>query len=267
MGHIGTLDPLASGLILIATEQSTKLLSYINNDKKSYFFRVELGWKTESLDLETEIQEVDISNLNIPEKHILEQKILDTEEQIPPKFSAIHIDGKRAYKLARKNRDFDIPTRPIQVFDIKIIHIGELNIDIWLTLSSGWYIRSFAPLIADWCNIDGGYISILQREKLYFWKNFLTLDDAQDLENFDPKKTISEKILLPEFDEFFTENEEFLIKIKNGIIPDDEFFKKISQNLSDWQKFFINFNNKYSSIFSFIKGKIEIVRNDIRTHK
>ena len=88
--------------MLIATEQSTKLLSFINSNKKTYFFTVRLDGKSESLDLEQEIQPIDTSRRKIPDKNFLIQKISETTEQIPPKFSAIHIDGKRAYGLARK---------------------------------------------------------------------------------------------------------------------------------------------------------------------
>lgn len=109
--------------MLIATEQSTKLLPYLNNDKKGYIFTTELDGTTTSLDLEQPVESVNTENLSIPDKKILEQKLLETTEQIPPKFSAIHIDGKRAYKLARKDRDFEIPKREICIYKAKVLAI------------------------------------------------------------------------------------------------------------------------------------------------
>lgn len=154
--------------MLVATEQSTKLLSFLNSDKKTYSFTVRLDGESDSLDAEKEIRPVDISRRNIPDKNILQEKILSVTEQIPPKFSAIHIDGKRAYDLARKGRDFEIPKRPISVSDVEIISISDEEISVRLTLSAGGYIRSFAPFIGEICGIDGGYISELRREKLFF---------------------------------------------------------------------------------------------------
>lgn len=84
---------------------------------------MELDGKTDSLDLETPIIPVDTAKLNIPDKKFLEKKLLEITSQIPPKFSAIHIDGKRAYKMARKEKDFIIPERKIEVSEAKILEI------------------------------------------------------------------------------------------------------------------------------------------------
>lgn len=154
--------------MLVATEQSTKLLSFLNSDKKTYSFTVRLDGMSESLDAEKEIAPIDISSLKIPDKNFLKNFLESQTEQIPPKFSAIHIDGKRAYDLARKGRDFEIPTRPIMVSDVEIVSISDLEISVRLTLSAGGYIRSFAPLLGQICGVDGGYISELRRERLFF---------------------------------------------------------------------------------------------------
>lgn len=84
---------------------------------------MELSGKTDSLDLETPVQKINTANLIIPKPEILIEKINKITSQIPPKFSAIHINGQRAYKLARKERDFDIPEREIRVNDVKILKI------------------------------------------------------------------------------------------------------------------------------------------------
>lgn len=267
MWHIGTLDPLADGLILIATEQSTKLLSFLNSEKKTYSFTVRLDGKTESLDAETNIIPINTTHLKIPEKHILQEKIAAVTEQIPPKFSAIHIGGQRAYDLARKWRDFTIPKRKITVSDVEIFSIKNCEISLRLTISSGGYIRSFAPLIGEWCGVDGGYISALRREKLFFWTQSLTLADACDLEDVQIEKNISEWKIFPDFPIFSLDDEKILEKILHGIVPElhelsekiPEIFEKIHQK----SHFFLFFPEKYASLLSFSDGKIKIIRNNV----
>lgn len=273
MWHIGTLDPLASGLILIATEQSTKLLSLLNTDKKWYIFRVELSGKTDSLDLETPIEAIDTTNLTITNPEILAKKLSEITSQVPPRFSAIHINWQRAYKLARKDRDFDIPEREISVSNVEIIEIWKDFVTCKLVISSGGYIRPFAPVIGEMCGINGGYISLLHRNKLFLNNIILTESDAQDLENFDKNNFISEKKLFPNFLHIFIENAEILQNIKNGIPPKIEeiFIKKDQQEnflqffWNKWQKIFLTFENNYCSLLSFDGENLIIERNDVKS--
>lgn len=268
MWHIGTLDPLADGLMLIATEQSTKLLSFLNSDKKTYSFTVRLDGESDSLDAEKEIRPIDISNRKIPEKNFLFEQISSVTEQIPPKFSAIHIDGKRAYDLARKWRDFDIPKRQISVSNVEILSLSDDEISVRLTLSAGGYIRSFAPFIGQLCGVDGGYISELRREKLFFGNNFLSLSDAISLDDFSKECFISEEKLFPEFKQFFYSDENFLKILKNGIIPEvsqfeNIFWKNFFASFSDGDKFFLIFEGKYGSLLEYQSWQINIIRNNI----
>ena len=267
MWHIGTLDPKADGLMLIATEQSTKLLSFINSEKKTYLFSVRLDGKSESLDLEQEIQPIDTSRRKIPDKNFLIQKISEITEQIPPKFSAIHIDGKRAYDLARKWRDFEIPKRKISVSDVEILDISEDEISLRLTISSGGYIRSFAPMIGELCGIDGGYISLLRREKLFFWEHFVTLGDAENLENLTREKYISEEKIFPSFPIFFLDDWKILWMLKNGITPNlVEFVKKFpnfSEKIKNSRKFFLVFPHQYTSLLEWDGENCKILKNDV----
>lgn len=275
MWHIGTLDPLASGLMLIATEQSTKLLSFLNSERKWYIFRVELDGKTDSLDLETPIIPVDTEKLNIPDKKFLEKKLLEITSQIPPKFSAIHIDGKRAYKIARKEKDFTIPERKIEVSEAEIIEIWDTNITIKIIISSGGYIRSFAPVVAEWCGVEGWYISLLHREKLFLESSVLTENQSQDIENFDKNIFISEQELFPEWKFFNISSHSIQENLHRGIIPDitelvqsttePENFEKILQK--NWQKIFLTFKNNYSSLLEVTENGLKIIRNDVSSRK
>lgn len=94
---------------------------------------------------------MNVNKLQIPDAGILEKRLRETTSQIPPKFSAIHINGKRAYKLARNERNFEIPERKISVSEAKILDITPTSVKIQMIISSGGYIRSFAPIIGGWC--------------------------------------------------------------------------------------------------------------------
>lgn len=91
MGHTGTLDPLASGCLIIATDNSTKLISKLEHHTKRYIFTVDIGIRSDSLDLGTPTQAVDTSGMTIPSFHTLEKFILQQTSQVPPKYSALHI--------------------------------------------------------------------------------------------------------------------------------------------------------------------------------
>lgn len=102
IGHTGTLDPLATGCLLIATENSTKLIPELENTHKRYEFTVQLDGKTASLDLGTEIIPVDIRHIQQKTPETIKIFLESQTQQIPPKYSALHINGKRAYELARQ---------------------------------------------------------------------------------------------------------------------------------------------------------------------
>jgi tRNA pseudouridine55 synthase len=167
IGHTGTLDPLATGALLLATDDSTKLISRLEHESKTYLFTVDMSISSPTLDMEWPIETVDTSGMKNHTKEIVSQYILSQTMQIPPKYSAIHIDGKRAYELSRKWKEFDIPARPIDISDLEIISYDLPKVSIRLTISSGGYIRSFAPLLTEFFGISGsGCITMLHREKI-----------------------------------------------------------------------------------------------------
>lgn len=122
---------------MIATNQSTKLLPYINGNKKTYSFSVNIDGITESFDLAEPILSVDTKNKKILSNTELKNLLESQTSQIPPKFSAIHINGKRAYELARNNEDFIIPERKIEVSNVEILENSPDIISVRLTISSG----------------------------------------------------------------------------------------------------------------------------------
>jgi tRNA pseudouridine55 synthase len=166
IGHAGTLDPLASGLLIICTGKFTKRIEELQGQAKEYTGTITLGATTPSYDLETEINET------FPIEHISEALIYDTLPQFigeidqkPPVFSAIKKDGKRLYESARAGIEVEIKTRKVTVFEFEITRIALPEIDFRIVCSKGTYIRSIAFDFGLALN-SGGHLTALRRTKI-----------------------------------------------------------------------------------------------------
>lgn len=183
VGHAGTLDPLATGLLLICTGKKTKEIGYYQGQKKGYIGTLILGSSTPSFDLETEI------NRSFSTKHITESLINKTTQnfigeikQYPPVFSAIKKDGKRLYQYARDGKEVDIKSRQISVDEFKITNIRGLEIDFKIQCSKGTYIRS---LVNDFGKAldSGAHLSSLRRINIGRY----SVNDAIKIKDFTEK--------------------------------------------------------------------------------
>jgi len=166
IGHAGTLDPLATGLLILCTGRKTKQIEGYQGLKKSYSGTMVIGKTTPSYDLETEIEESgDISHLS--EKDIFEAAKLFSGkiQQKPPTFSAIKKDGVRSYHLARNGKEVKLDAREVEIFEFKITNISLPEISFDLTCSKGFYVRS---LVRDFGNAlkVGAYMSGLRRTSI-----------------------------------------------------------------------------------------------------
>ncbi|MGL4183869.1 MAG: tRNA pseudouridine(55) synthase TruB [Metamycoplasmataceae bacterium] len=162
IGHSGTLDPLASGLLLVATENDTKILEFIENKTKKYIAEAVIGSISDTYDSEGEI--IPFSNY-IPTKEELNEclnSFLGKSLQIPPKFSAKKINGKRGYELARKGKDFVFEPSPIEIFNIELLHYDKKSFSFSVEVSNGTYIRSLIYDIGQKLKC-GCYMSNLER--------------------------------------------------------------------------------------------------------
>jgi len=166
VGHAGTLDPLATGLMIICTGKFTKKIDEFGNLDKEYIATIHLGETTPSFDLETE------PDVKYPIEHITLEKVqevlkdfLGEKEQMPPMYSAKYIDGKRAYEYARKGVDKKL--EPVRVFfrDIELIYFKLPDVRVRLSCSKGTYIRSFARDFGKALG-SGAYLSSLQRSSI-----------------------------------------------------------------------------------------------------
>ena len=155
VGHSGTLDPNADGLMLLATNGYTKLFDYIDNTNKTYKVIAILGYSSPTLDVDSEIKKHDDISAEQLKPQIQEflTNLVGESTQTPPIYSAIKVNGKRAYKLAREGIRFKIPERQIKIYDLTMINTNQSNLtDFYVKCSSGTYIRSLAESIADECN-------------------------------------------------------------------------------------------------------------------
>ena len=166
VGHAGTLDPLATGLLIICTGKQTKQIDTYQGQVKEYTGTFTLGGTTPSYDLETEIDNT------FPTAHITEELLHETTKQFvgeiqqkPPIFSAIKKDGKRLYELARKGETTEIKERTVTVSSFEITKIKLPEVEFRIICSKGTYIRSIAFDYGKALN-SGGYLSALRRTKI-----------------------------------------------------------------------------------------------------
>jgi tRNA pseudouridine55 synthase len=183
-GHIGTLDPFATGVLPLAFGEATKLIPYLEGTEKTYDFTLKFGTATTTDDIEGEISE---TSEVIPSKdeilNILPE-FTGNITQIPPKYSAIHINGERAYTLARKNAKFDIPPRQITIKSLTLnaynSELGEAKLTV--TCSKGTYIRTLGHDIAKKLNTCG-HLTALRRTQNGFFdlSHTILLDNLKNI--------------------------------------------------------------------------------------
>lgn len=180
IGHAGTLDPLATGLLLICTGKHTKTIPSLQGQEKEYTGIITLGATTPSYDLETEIDQT-FSTDHITKTLIkaTTAKFLGEIDQRPPIFSALKKDGKRLYEHARKGETVAIPTRKITISAFEITQIDQLNVHFRVSCSKGTYIRSLAHDFGQALQ-TGGHLTALRRTKI----GTFNVDNAQTPEAF-----------------------------------------------------------------------------------
>ena len=179
VGHAGTLDPLATGLLIICCGKETKNINTYQGQIKEYTGTITLGATTPSYDLETEIDKT------YPTEHISEVLVKETTQhflgeidQKPPIFSAIKKDGKRLYELARKGETTEIQSRKVTISEFEISKIDGVNLDFRVVCSKGTYIRSLANDFGQALK-SGGHLTALRRTKIgeFSVENAFSVDD------------------------------------------------------------------------------------------
>ena len=165
VGHTGTLDPFATGLLILLSGKMTKRSNDFLKLDKEYVADLKLGFKSSTGDPEGEIEKVDDRVPDTKEIEDILQTFIGEIEQIPPKYSAIKINGQRAYKLARKGVDFEVPMRKIRIYNIEVLEYEYPRLAIRCRVSSGTYIRTLAEDIGLKLGV-GAYLTALRRTKI-----------------------------------------------------------------------------------------------------
>lgn len=168
MGFAGTLDPLATGLMIIGTDGSPRLFPMIEHFKKTYLTTIRLDWTTDSYDLEQPVTHLDISEEIIKKisktsiEQIIQENFIGNIDQIPPNYSAIWIDGQRAYDLARRGQDIEIKSKERKIEEFEILDYKWPTIVAKIVVSHGTYIRSLARDLGEKL-CTGWYLEKLER--------------------------------------------------------------------------------------------------------
>jgi len=165
VGHTGTLDKFATGLLVILCGKMTKFAPYITGMDKTYEATFCFGKSTTTLDPEGEVMsEAQIPDINII-KEVITKNFLGEVQQIPPDFSAVHINGKRAYQLKLEGKDINIPPRTIKIHEFEIINWNGRDLQVKISCSKGTYIRSIARDLGFLCK-SAAYVTKLSRTRV-----------------------------------------------------------------------------------------------------
>lgn len=181
VGHAGTLDPLATGVMIICTGKKTKEIEKYQFKEKEYIATIKLGATTPSFDLETEVDAI------YPINHLSKEKIMEVVlkfvgsiEQTPPEYSAVKVNGKRAYELARAGEEVKLKSKILQIDQIEIIELDLPILKIRVVCSKGTYIRALARDIGQALN-SGAHLIALERTRI----GDITLNDCLNIDSLD----------------------------------------------------------------------------------
>ena len=189
VGHTGTLDPNATGVLPLLIGKGTQISKYIINHDKTYEAVLQLGEKTDTADIEGEVIETKPVDSKCLEAKFIEQtlKTLEGEqEQVPPMYSAIKVNGKKLYEYARKGEKVEIEPRKIEIYSLKLININEADkqIEFRVSCSKGTYIRTLCENIAEKLGTVG-YMRELKRTQVGEFK----IEDAITIEELEQNQT------------------------------------------------------------------------------
>lgn len=187
IGHAGTLDPMASGLMVLGIESATRLLDYIMQGKKRYLATVKVGVLTSTDDRQGEVIATDeVSAASMERALLLLKSMNGVIDQVPSSVSAIKVDGKRAYQRVRDGEKVELKARKVEIFGMEILQMRSDEIDLDITCSAGTYIRSIAR------DVGGHLISLRRIEASPF-----TLADASEIsvESIIPSASAISKVL------------------------------------------------------------------------
>jgi len=233
VGFSGTLDPFATGCLIVATGQYTKLFQYLKKTPKAYSATLWLGANSKSLDIENIDSIKETKKFSIDEIYKALESLRGEISYYPPKFSAKKIDGKRAYELAREDKNIELKKITSTIYDIHLLHYNHPFIHFEAMVSEGTYIRSLGALIADKLGVDGTLSSLkrlyegafyFDNEKALNPLNFLKIPQNKYIGDIQYIK-LGKKLSIDYFEKkedgvYWVDSEEFfsIIEIQDSIV-------------------------------------------------
>ena len=243
VGHSGTLDPNADGLMLLATDSYTKLFDYIENTDKTYKATAILGYSSPTLDVDSDLifhENINAVSLTKDIENFL-GNLVGESFQTPPIYSAIKVKGKRLYKYARQNQEVDIPVRKIIVDNTELLSVESNKVTFQITVSKGTYIRSIVEELGKSLNtvaivekLSRTSIGNLDINHSKLNKNIETMDYKSNLQSLDWKEVINLPIL--------EINQEVLKSVQHGQLI-------LSSMFSNKEKYILSINNDVVAIY------------------
>lgn len=244
VGHTGTLDPEASGVLPVCMGKATKIIDYIMENQKSYKVSFQLGIVTDTYDLEGSIIKTSETD-HIKNEDVLKviSKFIGLIDQVPPMYSALKVNGKRLYELARQGKEIEREARKINIYSIDNIELNLPFVTMDVTCSKGTYIRSLCFDIGNELNV-GATMTALCRTR----NGFFTLGNSVKLEDLD-ESNINDFIISIEdalkFYDSINVNEKFSKLLINGVRVSD---RTMIRDELDFQKLYKVYDNKGSLI-------------------
>ena len=236
IGHTGTLDPIATGVLVVCVGNTTKLCELLTSEYKEYVATIKLGIKTDTLDTTGNI--IEEKEYNVTEEQIKEvlNSFLGTSIQTTPIYSAVKVNGKKLYEYAREGKEVELPKREINITDIELISYKDDEIKFKTTVSKGTYIRALIDDICNKLNTVGTMSSLIRTKQGKF-----TLEETFTLEDVENGKyeLISIEKALSDI-ETITIDEDTYNKVKNGAIIPKQFNNDYANLL---------YNNKIVAIY------------------
>ena len=243
VGHSGTLDPNADGLMLLATDSYTKLFDYIENTDKTYKATAILGYSSPTLDVDSDLifhENINAVSLTKDIENFL-GNLVGESFQTPPIYSAIKVKGKRLYKYARQNQEVDIPVRKIIVDNTELLSVESNKVTFQITVSKGTYIRSIVEELGKSLNtvaivekLSRTSIGNLDINHSKLNKNIDTMDYKSNLQSLDWKEVINLPIL--------EINQEVLKSVQHGQLI-------LSSMFSNQEKYILSINNDIVAVY------------------
>lgn len=230
VGHTGTLDPNATGVLPVLIGKGTELSQFLINHDKKYIATIQLGKKTDTADVEGNIieeKDVEIDELNADKINGVLKSMIGKQKQVPPMYSAIKVNGKKLYEYARSGKTVDIPEREIEIYDVKLLDIDVMSklIIFEIYCSKGTYVRTVCEKIAEAIGTVG-YMKELQRTMVGNFKieNAITVAELED--NMKNNDYINKKII--SIEKFFECNDSVVLEANqlklflNGVMINSE---------------------------------------------